>query len=124
MRPDTLSPLFAALASPERRRMLELARETPGLTVAALAAHFRMSSVGVLKHVKILEAVGLLIARKQGRERRLFFNLMPIQAVYDHWTDEYSRFWGGHLADLKTRLESPTQPAADVPPARKARRHA
>jgi hypothetical protein len=104
--------------------MLDLARAQPGLTVAALAAHFRMSSVGVLKHVKILEAVGLLIARKHGRERRLFFNLMPIQAVYDHWTDEYSRFWGGHLADLKSRLESGPHAVADAPPARKARRHA
>jgi predicted transcriptional regulator len=107
---DELDTLFAALANRERRRMLDLLQAQPGLTVVALAQHFAMSSVGVLKHVKVLEAAGLVLAHKQGRERRLFFNAMPIQTVYDRWTDDYSRFWGGRVADLKSKLES--KPAA------------
>jgi len=31
---------------------------------------------------------------------------MPIQQVYDRWTDEYSSFWGGRIADLQQRVEA------------------
>ncbi|XVJ57888.1 MAG: helix-turn-helix transcriptional regulator [Tepidisphaera sp.] len=119
---DELDSLFSALASRERRRMLDLLQAKPGLTVAALAQHFDMSSVGVLKHVKVLEAANLVLAHKVGRERKLFLNLMPIQQVYDRWTDEYSRFWGGHVADLKAKLEA--HAAGKAGAARKAQRHA
>jgi predicted transcriptional regulator len=119
---DELDTLFAALANRERRRMLDLLQAQPGLTVVALAQHFAMSSVGVLKHVKVLEAAGLVLAHKQGRERRLFFNVMPIQAAYDRWTSDYSRFWGGRVADLKTKLES--KPAAKAAHSRKADKRA
>ncbi|MBL8764760.1 MAG: winged helix-turn-helix transcriptional regulator [Phycisphaerae bacterium] len=101
-----LDNLFAALAHPGRRRMLDLLRESPGLSVAALAAHFDMSGVGVLKHVGILETANLVVSRRAGRERRLFFNAVPIQLVHDRWTDQYSRFWSARMADIKDRLES------------------
>lgn len=101
-----LDQLFAALAHPDRRRMLDLLRVTPGLSVAALAEHFSMSAVGVLKHVRVLERAGLVLAEKHGREKHLFFNVIPIQLVYDRWTDQYSQFWAARLADLKERIES------------------
>ena len=98
--------LFAALANAERRRMLDLLREHPGLHIAALGSHFDMSLVAVLKHVRVLEAAGLVISERPGRERRLYFNIMPIQAIYDRWTDEYSAYWAGQVADIKSRVES------------------
>lgn len=98
--------VFAALAHPARRRMLDLLRAQPGLSIAALAKKFDMSAVGVLKHVKILEAARLIHTEKSGRERRLYFNITPIQQVYDRWTDRYSSFWAERMVDLKARLES------------------
>ncbi|MCA9285670.1 MAG: helix-turn-helix transcriptional regulator [Phycisphaerales bacterium] len=109
MAPDDLDRIFTALAHPTRRRLLELLRETPGSTIADLARVVDLSGVGVLKHVRILEQAGLIHAQPEGRRRRLYFNVMPIQLVYDHWTDEYSRFWAGRVSDLKERLESRTQ---------------
>lgn len=106
MKDDALDRLFSALAHPHRRRMLDLLRERPGLSVRELSDSFAMSDVGVLKHVRVLEAADLVVSRKAGRERHLYFNIMPIQDVYDRWTDEYGRFWAGHVADLKDRLES------------------
>ena len=103
---DGLDRLFAALAHPHRRRMLDVLRARPGLSVRELGEGFAMSAVGVLKHVRVLEGAGLVVSRKEGRERRLYFNAVPIQAVYDRWTDEYSAFWVSHIADLKQRLES------------------
>ncbi len=98
--------VFAALAHPSRRQMLDLLRDTPGMSVAALAEHFAMSSVGVLKHVRVLERASLIHAEKHGREKRLYFNVVPIQLVYDRWTDQYSQFWAARLADIKERIES------------------
>lgn len=109
VREDGIDAVFAALAAPARRLMLDLVQADPGLTIAALAAHFDMSPVGVLKHVRVLETAGLLLTRKHGRERLLFVNLVPIQQIYDRWTDAYASFWTAQLADMKERLEGRAQ---------------
>ncbi len=98
--------LFAALAHPARRRMLDLMVEVPAISVKALASHFDMSRIGVMKHLKVLEEAGLLLSKKEGRTRHLFFNPVPIQLIYDRWTTQYSQFWSSRLADIKTRVET------------------
>lgn len=98
--------IFAALAHADRRRMLDLLVQAPGLSVRALSSHFACSRVMVLKHLRVLAAAELVISERAGRERRLYFNPMPIQLIYDRWTDQYSGFWAARLADLKTRVES------------------
>ena len=101
-----LDSVFSALAHPARRRMIDILLGEPGLTIAALTRNFDMSPVGVLKHVRILEAADLVISHKHGRERLLYVNLVPIQQVYDRWTDAYAAFWAGRVVDLKARIES------------------
>lgn len=101
--------VFSALAHPARRRMLDLVQANPGMNIAAVAERFRMSGVGVLKHVHVLEEAGLIHAERSGRERRLYFNAVPIQMIYDRWTDRYGAFWAGRMADIKERVESRVQ---------------
>lgn len=110
MKDADLDIVFAALAHPARRKMLDLLQGTPGANIAALARSFDMSGVGVLKHVRILEAAGLVRSERSGRERKLYFNPVPIQLVYDRWTDRYSSFWAGRMVDLKDRIESRIAP--------------
>ncbi len=105
MTPDDLDTLFAALAHPQRRLILDLLRKAPGMTTADLTPHLGLSGVGTLKHVQVLERANLIVSRTQGRQRHLFFNIMPIQLVYDRWTDEYAQFWASRVADLKDLLE-------------------
>lgn len=105
MTDPAIDRVFAALSSPARRRMLDLIEAHPGTTIAGLTDSFRMSGVGVLKHVRVLERAGLVIGRREGRVRRLYFNPVPIQAIYDRWTDRYASFWAGRMADLKDSLE-------------------
>ncbi|MBL0869447.1 MAG: helix-turn-helix transcriptional regulator [Phycisphaerales bacterium] len=106
MEPEAMDNLFDALSSPVRRRVLDLLLEKPGQTVAGLSASFTMSGVGLLKHVRVLERAGLVIAEKRGRERWLYVNIVPIQQIYDRWTTDYAKFWAGRVVDLKERLES------------------
>jgi|GEM_PF-1091691 len=103
---DVLDAVFAALAVPARRRMMDLVQAAPGSTIASLASHFEMSAVGVLKHVRVLERAGLLLTHKHGRERLLYVNLVPIQMIHDRWTNAYASFWAEQVVDLKQRLES------------------
>ncbi|MBK7404293.1 MAG: helix-turn-helix transcriptional regulator [Phycisphaerales bacterium] len=97
--------LFAALAHAARRQILDLLAAHPGMTVKAVASHFDISRIAVMKHLATLEAAELVLSEKQGRERRLFFNPIPIQQIYDRWTDQYSSFWAGRIVDIQARVE-------------------
>ena len=98
--------VFQALAHKARRRMLDLVREQPGISVGALAAHFDVSRIAVMKHLAILESADLVISQKQGRVRNLYFNVVPIQMIHDRWTTEYSAYWAGQLTRIKYLAES------------------
>jgi DNA-binding transcriptional ArsR family regulator len=105
--PDPAPDLvFSALAHPARRRMLDLLCLAPGMGVKAVASHFEFSRIATMKHLAVLEGAGLVLSEKDGRVRKLFFNPVPIQQIYDRWTTQYSAFWAGHMVDIRARLEA------------------
>lgn len=65
---DPISTVFAALADPTRRRLLELLLEDDQ-TVTDLAAPFEMSLTAISKHLGILSEAGLVVQEKRGRIR-------------------------------------------------------
>ncbi len=97
---------FTALAHARRRRILDIVRENGGCSVNDVAAHFDISRIAVMKHLRVLEEAGLLISEKEGRTRHLYFNAVPIQMIYDRWTTEYSALWASKLTRLKYSVES------------------
>ncbi len=98
--------VFQALASRPRRMIMDLVRHMPGCSVNEVCEHFEMSRIGVMKHLQILVDARLVLSRKPGRTRELFFNAAPIQMIYDRWTDEYSAFWATQAVDLKYQVEA------------------
>ena len=86
--------------------MLDIVKDRPGCAVKHVAGFFAMSRIAVLKHLRILEEAGLLISQKEGRSRKLYFNCVPIQMIYDRWTTEYSALWAGRLTEVKYRVEA------------------
>ena len=102
---DGLDPVFKALANADRRRMLDVIRAHPGSTVGDVAARFGLSRVTVMQHLHVLRAAELVVVEPDGRARRLYFNVVPIQMIYDRWTDELSGFFAGRLVQLKRQLE-------------------
>jgi DNA-binding transcriptional ArsR family regulator len=102
--------VFAALADPNRRRILDILKKSPGSSLGEVAAHFDMSRIGVLKHVDVLEEAGLVVSRREGRSRLLHLNTVPIQLIYDRWTSEYSALWAQNLVRLKFALEEDDTP--------------
>ncbi len=106
--PDT-GRVWKALADPTRRHILDLLREQPH-TTGQLVAHFSMSRVAVMKHLRILSEAGLVLDRKRGRERWHYLNFVPLQAIHERWFRAHEAAWSQSLLRLRERVE-----AAEVP---------
>lgn len=101
-----MDDIFQALAHAARRQILDIVGRMPGCSVNDVAKYFSMSRIAVMKHLAVLEKANLIISQKAGRSRELFFNVVPIQLIYDRWTTEYSQFWASKLTDLKFQTET------------------
>lgn len=86
--------------------MLDIVRAEPGIRVGRLAGKFDVSRIAVMKHLAVLETANLVISEKDGRTRRLYFNVAPIQMIHDRWSNEYSAYWAAQVTQIKNRAEA------------------
>lgn len=100
--------IFKALGDSTRRFLLDLLFARDGQTLGELESKVAMTRFGVMKHLRVLEAAGLLITRRQGREKMHFLNAVPIRLIHDRWIDKFTERQVSALADLKTTLEKKT----------------
>jgi DNA-binding transcriptional ArsR family regulator len=97
--------VFRALADPTRRHLLDRLFEQEGRTLTELESELEMTRFGVMKHLKVLEAAGLVVTRWRGREKLHFLNPVPIRLIHDRWIDKYTERRVSALANLKAELE-------------------
>jgi uncharacterized protein YndB with AHSA1/START domain len=98
--------VFRALSDPHRRQLLDRLYERDGQTLTELQAWLpEMTRFGVMKHLRVLEAAGLVATRRVGREKHHYLNPVPIQQIQDRWISKYARPWVRAMGDLKTALE-------------------
>ena len=97
--------VFKALADPTRRHLLDRLHERDGRTLSELESELEMSRFGVMKHLRVLEAAGLVVALRSGREKLHYLNPVPIRLIHDRWIDKYTEHRVSALAELKTQLE-------------------
>jgi DNA-binding transcriptional ArsR family regulator len=98
--------VFKALADPTRRFLLDRLFARDGRTLTELESELAMTRFGVMKHLRILEEAGLVVARRSGREKLHFLNPVPIRLIHDRWIDKYTERQVSALADLKNELEN------------------
>src|SRR5215813_11818385 len=96
--------VFAALADPMRRNLLVKLAETSPKTATQLAQEYTITRQGILKHLMVLEAAGLVAVHKEGRERRYVLTPEPLSEL-EEWIDTISARWDERLLLLKTWLE-------------------
>ncbi|WP_425393701.1 ArsR/SmtB family transcription factor [Cohnella panacarvi] len=96
--------VFAAIADPTRRRLIQLLAQADELPLHELTEPFRMGRTAVSKHLAILKEAGLVSDRKVGRETRYRLNADPLKEVQD-WLAYYSKFWTANLLRLGRLLE-------------------
>ncbi|MFI6326699.1 ArsR/SmtB family transcription factor [Micromonospora chersina] len=97
--------VFKALADPTRRALLDRLFVRDGQTLTELESELAMTRFGVMKHLRLLEDAGLVVTRRQGREKLHFLNPVPIRSIHDRWIDKYTEHHTETLLDLKAELE-------------------
>jgi DNA-binding transcriptional ArsR family regulator len=85
--PPEIELALRALADPTRRRILALLAEQPGLTTSQVARRSPgITRWGVMKHLAVLRAAGLLQTLAEGRRRRHYRETAPLDALAT-WLD-------------------------------------
>lgn len=103
MSATTLDPVFDALASEHRRRIVDHLAVRP-LDTPTLGAKFNMSKQALNRHIVVLEDAGLIERRLQGRVHELRLIADPLDGVSD-WVSQIRRGWQANLDRLADVLE-------------------
>jgi DNA-binding transcriptional ArsR family regulator len=88
---DPLSVMLSALADPTRRAILARLAEGEA-TVNEIAKPFDISLPAVSRHLKVLEAAGLISRGREAQWRPCRLNANTLRTV-DDWLERYRRFW-------------------------------
>lgn len=99
--------VFKALANGLRRQMLDALKEKPQTTGMLCERFTKLDRCTVMQHLKVLEEAGLVLARREGRERWNHLNAVPIQAIHDRWISQYAGPAMSVLMALQRELEEP-----------------
>jgi len=106
--PERLDGVYAALAHPVRRTLLEHLRLREA-RVTELAVPFAISLEAVSKHIRVLESAGLVRRTIHGREHQLALEPTPLIGAAT-WLDRYRSFWETRLDLLEAKLRSEGRP--------------
>lgn len=97
--PHDLDLVFGALASAHRREMIYLLGLQP-YAIHQLAEIRGLSLPAIHKHVKVLEAAGLVRRRKLGRTNFLTLDRRALRTLQD-WLAGYHAYWGTEAETLE-----------------------
>ncbi len=98
-----LGPVFAALAHPIRRAIVEQLAGGDA-TVGELAKPHKVSLPAISKHLRVLEAAGLLQVEPEGRVHRCQLDAAPLSAAFG-WLTRYRVLWEDRFDRLARHLE-------------------
>ena len=99
---ETRRDVFQAIADPTRRQIIEMVAKEP-LNLNTIAEKFDVSRQAVSLHVKILTECGIVIIKKQGRERYCEAKLEKLNEVAE-WVEYCRRFWSEKFKSLEKYL--------------------
>lgn len=101
--PPDIDRVFAALADPARRAMIDRLAMGPS-SASELGAPHAMTLSAVLQHLKLLEAAGVVSSEKTGRVRT--FTLQPtVLRAAERWLHERRTRWERDLDRLERLLD-------------------
>lgn len=100
---DPVSRIFHALADPTRRHIIERLSEGP-LPAGELARAYKMSPAAVSKHLKVLEAAGLVRHARHAQWRPRWLDASSLQPATE-WLEAYRSFWSNSFDSLAEHLK-------------------
>ena len=111
--PPRLDNLFAALADPTRRAIIDRLLARGELSVGEVAAPFDISTPAITRHLQVLERAGL-IERRVERQWRFVRVRANALAPVESWLSRHRQHWSAAL----DRMEAVA--AAQTPKRRKS----
>jgi DNA-binding transcriptional ArsR family regulator len=98
-----MANVFAVLADPTRRRMLEELRRGER-SVNELVDSVDIRQPGVSRHLKIMRDAGLVTVRRQAQRRLYALRTEPLRDV-DAWLARYRELWEQRLDRLDRHIK-------------------
>ena len=102
-----LDSLFAALADPTRRAIIERLRAAGELSVGGVAAPFAISTPAITRHLQVLQRAGL-IERRIERQWRYVRLRADALAPVESWLERQKRHWTAALDRLEALAAAQT----------------
>ena len=103
-RAATSSDAFNAIAESRRRDILVFLADSER-PVGEIVDELALGQPSVSKHLKVLRDVGLVKARRHGRQMLYRTNAEAIRPLHE-WTSTFERFWRHQLMRVKERAEA------------------
>jgi DNA-binding transcriptional ArsR family regulator len=103
--------VFAAIAQPTRRSILEMLAEGGQLTASDIARRFRLSPPAISQHLKILRESRLVLMHKHRQQRIYQVNPEAVQQVED-WVKSLEALWSDRFNRLEALLQEEEAPRA------------
>ncbi len=103
-RAATTSDSFNAVAEPRRRQILDCLA-TEERSVGDIVARLGLEQPSVSKHLRVLNQVGLVRARRHGRRVLYRTNPEAIRPLHE-WTKTFERLWTHQLTRIKELAEN------------------
>lgn len=104
IKPETLTAILKAASDPTRRSILTILAQQGPMRVTDIHRQYRMSLNSISKHIKVLEAAGLVKRRTEWREHMIEVQMAPLAAI-DTWFDQLRSIWDLRLEALDTLLQ-------------------
>ncbi len=98
--------IWKALGSPHRRALLDALRDGPRTTTALCEVLPQHSRFAVMQHLSVLERAGVVLVRREGRERWNELNAVPIQRELERWLNSFQQTSASHLLAFERHLEA------------------
>lgn len=109
---------FAALAEPNRYRIVELLRSGPR-PVNDIGDRLHLNQPQVSKHLRVLKEAGLVGVRPRAQQRVYELRAQPLRRLHD-WLERYRQLWDARFDQLDELLQELT--AKEATDGRQSRR--
>jgi len=98
--------VWKALSSPHRRAILDALRDCPRTTTELCEVLSGLSRFAVMQHLGVLERAGVVLVRRDGRERWNELNAVPIQRELERWLNAFQRATASQLLAFERHVEA------------------
>jgi DNA-binding transcriptional ArsR family regulator len=96
--------IWKALGSAHRRALLDALKDGPRTTSALCEVVPRLSRYAVMQHLGVLERAGVVLVRREGRERWNELNAVPIQRELERWLNGFQQASASQLLAFERHL--------------------